>query len=87
MREIPTAQLEPRTARVHAERAVAQARHGLHRTTTNAITRSGWFVAAMGALIFCLAFAMLRVPIPDDFGVPYHDGPCAGKVSCPELNK
>lgn len=87
MREIPTAQLEPRTKREHAERATAQARHGLRRATTNAITRSGWFVGVIGFLIFSVAFAMVDHPHEGDFGVPYHDGPCSGKVSCPELNK
>ncbi len=84
--QMPPARLEPRTAQDHVGVARAQARHGLRCVTTNAVTRSGWFVGVVGGLLALqvLATQLYSLEI-SDLGVPYHDGPCAGKIDCPEL--
>lgn len=96
---VPIATVNPRTAGDHARVAASRVRGNIHRATVNAVTRSGWFVGVLGALlmlvvVFAAGYALEAAHLGEqtarefgEIGIPYHDGPCAGKVSCPELNR
>jgi hypothetical protein len=48
---VPMARLEPRNVGERIEAAVVRTRYRANRITTNRITRSGWFVGLIGAVI------------------------------------
>jgi hypothetical protein len=48
---LPTVRLNPRSLGDCAEITIARTRHRANRITTNRLTRSGWFVGVIGALL------------------------------------
>ena len=90
---LPTATVHPRTPGDHARGATSKLCERIQRATVNPVTRSQSFVGGFGAILLTvLACAIVHklgstYEIAHEIGIPYHDGPCAGKVSCPELNK
>jgi hypothetical protein len=48
---LPPARMKPHGVTEHAEAIALRTRHRARRITTNRVTRSGWFVGGIGALL------------------------------------